>query len=211
MLAEHNVRTGFFEADQFTTVKEQAAASPAARRGVRLSDRLARAVGSLAARVAQRRSEGRHRHAGPRHNEERRGRTIYLTAALCTLLEAQVKASEALKAQERDLPVCVPSERQTHQDFDKAWRTACEKAGCPGKLLHDFRRTAVRDYVRAGIPERVAMAMSGHKTRAVFDRYDIVSPGDLQAAAATLDSTRQGQLQGQSRPAAKVKRFPRGP
>jgi len=72
--------------------------------------------------------------------------------------------------------------------LEKALKTACAKAGLPGGLFHDFRRSAVVSFTRSGISESVAMKLSGHLTRSVFDRYNIKSNADLLDAADKLDT-----------------------
>lgn len=74
-------------------------------------------------------------------------------------------------------------------DFRKAGKSALITAGVSKKFVHDFRRTAVRNLTRAGNPEKISMTLTGHKTRAVFDRYNIVSEADLAEAAEKLYST----------------------
>ena len=71
--------------------------------------------------------------------------------------------------------------------FTGEWQRITTAASCPGLLFHDLRRCAVRNLIRAGVPEVVSMAISGHKTRAVFDRYNIDSGKDLADAAAKLE------------------------
>jgi integrase len=69
-------------------------------------------------------------------------------------------------------------------NFSKAWKTACGAAGAPQRHLYDFRRSGLRNMVRAGVDPAIAMKVSGHRTRATFDRYNIVSDDDIRDAMA---------------------------
>jgi integrase len=72
------------------------------------------------------------------------------------------------------------------RSFRKRWTKACRKAGCPGMIRHDLRRTACRNMVNLGVPGRVVLRVMGHKTRSMLGRYAIVSPEDLRDAARRL-------------------------
>ena len=86
-------------------------------------------------------------------------------------------------------------EGQPILNFRKSWDTACEAAGLwdrakkrPKRIFHDLRRTGVRNLIRAGVPEKVAMLISSHKTRSVFERYNIVDERDVIEAMGRLDA-----------------------
>jgi integrase len=104
-------------------------------------------------------------------------------------------------------------------EFRKTWKTACIAAGvgkmicpkcesegvekkCPkckaprkyqGRIFHDTRRSAVRDLIRAGVPQKTAMEISGHRTISVFNRYNITDETDKRAALRAAENYRKEQ------------------
>jgi integrase len=116
--------------------------------------------------------------------KNKKGRLIKLPHVIQAILEQQWQ--EHLTGYP-DCPFVFHKHSKQMLSFYKAWQRACQAAGLSGRLSHDFRRTAVRNLVRAGVPERVAMMVTGHATRDVFERYNIVSAGDLEEAARRID------------------------
>ena len=184
MLKERNVRTGFFECEQLERVLDLL--PPAVRPAVQFAYITGWRIPSevLPLQWVQTNDTRLEVHVSPHTTKNDEGRTFPFTDALQQLLEAQKAEHDRLKAEEVLCPWVfhrtgkkVKGKRITR--FTKAWRKACEKAGTPGRIPHDLRRTAVRNLVRAGIPESVTMQLTGHKTRSVFERYNIISECDL--------------------------------
>ena len=188
-LVEDNIRTGFFEHDQFISLR------------IALPDYL-RPVVTFAYYTGWRRSEILNLtwdkvnikeaiiRLNPGESKNKKGREIYLTGELL---------SEMRSLHSKRTLGCsyVFNHNGGHiKGFYKIWNPICKKLGLAGKLLHDFRRTAVRNLIRSGVNETVAMRITGHRTRNVFDRYNIVSSQDLKEAAIKHQSFIQSQVSG---------------
>ena len=166
-LEERNVRKGFVEDAQ-----HEALAKACANEGLWL-----RAMFEVAYSFGWRKSEllnlrvrqvdlaSRTIRLEPGETKNDEGRTVVMTGLVYALLQ------HCIVGKQPEDYVFTRDDGQPVRDFRGAWARICTEAKTPGLLFHDLRRTAVRNMVRRGIPERVAMTISGHKTRAVFDRY----------------------------------------
>lgn len=195
MLVEDNVRQGFFEEDAFRSVLRNLPeeVKPVASFAYITGWRAQSEVLPLTWSQADFRGDVVRLEPGTTKNRE--GRTFPMFPELRALLEAQRAYTERIQRdQGRIIPWVFHRNGEPIRSFRRSWRTACHRAGQPGRIPHDLRRTAVRNMVRRGIPERVAMQLSGHKTRSIFDRYHIVSEGDLQEAGRKLTGTITGTI-----------------
>lgn len=186
MLAENNTRKGFFEHGEFLALKN---ALPNYLKGFvtfayKTGWRVSEIVNLMWDRVDLQHGIVRIE-AGETKNQE--ARTVYLDEELKVIFDQQW---EARKKSGKLIPYVFPNRDGTDRIrvFRRSWVRACRDAGIGDRLFHDFRRTAVRNMVRAGIPERVAMMISGHKSRSVFERYNIVNSDDLRQAATKQEA-----------------------
>jgi integrase len=122
----------------------------------------------------------------PGESKNGRAREVFGSPELVAILRAQRAKAERKWPGERldDRPVFFRPKGRPVGTFYTAWATACEAANVAGRIFHDLGRTAARDMVRSGTPERVAMTVTGHATRDVFERYNIVSDQDRREVAA---------------------------
>ncbi len=189
MLKENNARKGFFEHGEFLAVKDalpshlKGFVTFAYHSGWRLSE-----IAGLTWGQVDRNQGIVTLEVGETKNDE--GRTVYMDDELKEVFDSQWEQRINL------LPYVFLNNKGTDKvkRFDKAWKKACKDAGIGKRLFHDFRRTAVRNMVRAGNPERVAMMISGHKSRSVFELYNIVSDSDLRLAAQRQEEYLRAQM-----------------
>src|SRR5438309_653011 len=111
-------------------------------------------------------------------------RTVFLTSRVLEALEAQPRHIKS------DWVFTNPETEEAWKDIRKAFRRACKAAKLTGVWFHDLRRSFVTNARRRGVPESVVMRMSGHRTRAVFDRYNIVEDDDLREAVKRIEAGR---------------------
>lgn len=142
----------------------------------------------------------------PGRTKNKEGRLVYLPAEALAVLQEQERATRKVERKlQRVIPWVFHYRGERFTSYYKGWYGACERAGFEkGQFRpHDFRRTAARAYTRAGIGEQVVMKITGHKTRAMFDRYNITAERDLAEAAARVSSASAAARKGRARDKAK--------
>jgi integrase len=192
MLKESNIRKGFFEHSEFIALRNtlpvflKGFVTFGYKTGWRISE-----IFSITWAQVDRNQGIVRLEVGETKNND--GRTVYFDDELKDVFNQQW---ELLKAKGVLIPYVFPNQLGTGpiKDIRRSWSTALQKASLNRRLFHDLRRTAVRNMVRSGIPERVAMMISGHKTRSVFDRYNIVSQTDLKEAAKRQEEYLENQM-----------------
>jgi integrase len=106
---------------------------------------------------------------------------------LSELLKAQLEKTKAAEqAEGRIIPWLFHRGGSPIRDFRGAWAAACKGAAVAKRIPHDFRRTAVRNLERAGVPRSAAMAMVGHRTESIYRRYAIADEAMLKEGAVKL-------------------------
>lgn len=182
MLEENNVRTGFVDELQYRVLSDKAAGQLWLRAMLALGYTYGfRKAELLNMRVGQVDLLARTIRLNPGETKNGEGRTVTLTESCYVLVLELVKGKRS-----DDFLLTRPSGEPV-RDFRGAWDALTEAAKMPGLLFHDMRRSAVRNMVRRGVTERVAMRISGHKSRSIFDRYNIVSESDLADAALKVE------------------------
>ncbi len=188
MLREDNVRGGFFEPEQFAAVKAQLPAplQPVVTFAYLTGWRLTSEILPLEWRQVD--WQGRTVRLDPGTTKNTEGPHLPpFTAALEAVLRAQKAEHDELKKTDRIVPLVFHRDGERIKSLRGAWQAACKAAGVPGRILHDFRQTAVRNMERDGVSRSAAMAMVGHKTEAIYRRYAIVDAAALRQAADQID------------------------
>ena len=193
MLKESNVRQGFFEHGEFLALREslpdylKGLVTFAYKTGWCVSE-----ITSLTWSQVDIDNGIVRLESGMTKNNE--GRTVYLDDEVLSIFKQQW--ANRAQHSKKILPYVFVNElgMDRIKDFRGAWSGACKKAEIGSRLFHDLRRTAVRNMVRAGIPERVVMMVSGHKTRSVFERYNIVNDTDLKLASQKQETYLRAQM-----------------
>ncbi|ETW95947.1 MAG: hypothetical protein ETSY1_28555 [Candidatus Entotheonella factor] len=121
----------------------------------------------------------------PENSKTGESRILVLTGELLELIKRREQMSHV------NCPYVFHRRGEFIRDFRKAWAKATESAGHSGRVFHSLRRSSVRDMIRAGVHERVAMSVSGHRTRSIFDRYNITAEDDIRQALAQTQMYRE--------------------